>query len=122
NGRYVIGPTDDSRTDWLITDTLTGDTRTTADILGEPFAGPLDLWIQHSSENGDLWLLQFMTLTFPTHDETPPEEHVDPPGYLIIPGSLEDAWFGNKWRDEIVASPEGTSFIVRQIVRAAETG
>jgi hypothetical protein len=42
NGRYVIGPTDDSRSDWLILDTATGETRTTSDILGEPFDGSLE--------------------------------------------------------------------------------
>jgi hypothetical protein len=126
NGRYVIGPVDDSRTDWLITDTRTGEARTTADILGEPFEGPLDLWTQSSSENGDLWLLQFMSLTFPDHDETPPAEVVDAPGYLVIPGSLDDAWFSDSpvraEPIETVISPEGMSYMVTQTVRDPKTG
>lgn len=122
NGRYVVGPADDGRTDWLITDTLTGATRTTADILGEPFEGPLDLWMQRSSENDRLWVLHFTQISFPGHDETPTAERIDTPGYLFIPGSLDDAWFGPEWQDEIVASPDGTSFIAAQVVRNPLTG
>ncbi|HYH13161.1 MAG TPA: hypothetical protein VD789_12455, partial [Thermomicrobiales bacterium] len=126
NGRYVIGPTDDSRTDWLIIDTLTGERRTTADILGEPFEGSLDPLLLPSSDNGNVWVIQFVQITFSDHDETPPAEGVDPPGYLVIPSSLDDAWFSDRfsgrYQDEITVSPEGTSFNVTQTVRDPLTG
>jgi hypothetical protein len=120
NGRYVIGPVDDSRTDWLITDTLTGKSRTTADILGRPFDGSLDPLLWSSSDDDGVLVLSFARLVF--SNAAPPAGGADLSGYLVIPASLDDAWYSDQWRDSYLVSPEGTSFIAGQVVRDTKTG
>lgn len=107
NGRYYVAPTDDTRTDWHVLDTATGERSTTAEILGEPFAGPLaPLGFGPSSSTGDrsIFILVFeQSITGAVLTESSGFS----PNALVIPDDLSDAYF--EWLSvNTIVSPGGT--------------
>lgn len=119
NGRYFIAPNNDERMDWIIIDTVTGDTRTTSDILGESFDGGLNPWITSSSDDGSVMAVQFIPAAF---EGGTPEPVDDVPGFLVISGSLDDAYFYDKTTRTMTVSPDGTHIVTFNQVLNAPTG